>query len=174
MSVKFKFSDKAKEVISAVAPTLGKALGGPLGGLAGNMIAAAIGGGDQKAAEDALLAQSPETLLALRKSEQEFAVRMRELGIEESKLAYDDVKDARAMARLNMLPQIVIASTFIGGYFLVLLALLFGTLEVSESAKNIVDTMLLVLGGAIPMILQFFFGSSVGSREKTALLAGTS
>ena len=84
--MKLKLSDKAIATIKAVAPGLAAALGGPLAGAAAGALVSALGG-DEKAAEAALLTQDPATLLALRKAEQEFAVRMRELDIEPERLA---------------------------------------------------------------------------------------
>src|ERR1043165_9882248 len=66
------FGDKAKQVISTVAPLLGGALGGPLGAAAGSFIAKELGGVDPKAAEKAILSGDPQTLLALKKVETDF------------------------------------------------------------------------------------------------------
>ena len=74
--MKWKLSDKAQATIKAVAPGLATALGGPLAGAAAGALVSALGG-DEKAAEAALIAQNPETLLALRKAENDFAVRMK-------------------------------------------------------------------------------------------------
>lgn len=92
------FSDKAKQVIATVAPLLGTALGGPLGTAAGALLVKALGTnpGDEKAAESALLTASPETLAAIKKAEEDFQVQMRQLGITEEKLTYDDIANARA------------------------------------------------------------------------------
>jgi hypothetical protein len=166
----FKLSGKAKEVIAVVAPTLGAALGGPLGGLAGQIIGGIVGGNDPKALEEALLTQKPETLLALRKAEQEFKLRLKELEIEEDKLVFGDRSNARELAKLDMTPHKTISALFIGGYFLIFVAIASGTIVPDESQLENVRTLLTMLGTSIPMILAFWFGSNSGSKEKTALL----
>jgi hypothetical protein len=163
--VKLRISDKAKNVISAIAPTLGAALGGPLGGLAGNVISAALGGGD---IDKAILAQNPETLLALRKAEQEFELKLQELGVEKERIAMADRVSARDMAKVNMKPQMVISACFLGGYFLVLVLRMGGVFDGKED--KVVDSLLTALTYGVPLILAFWFGSTAGSAVKSQLL----
>jgi hypothetical protein len=164
------FSDKAKKIIAMIAPTLGTALGGPLGGLAGAAIASAVGGGDPKQAEAALLTQDPATLLALRKADNDFQIQLKTLGVEEEKLGFQDVASAREMAKVDMRPQIWIAALFIGGYFGIILSLVQGWVKVDPAALDLVKTLLTMLTIAIPMILQFFFGSSTGAKSMANML----
>lgn len=166
--MKLKISDKAKEVIGAVAPTLGAALGGPLGALAGNVISAALGGKD---VETALVEQKPETLLALRKAEQDFVVKLEELGVERERISMADRASARDLAKINMKPQMVISATFLGGYFLILGLRMAGVFEAQED--RVVDNLLTALTYGVPLILAFWFGSTAGSSTKSALLAAS-
>jgi hypothetical protein len=167
--MKLKISDKAKNVISTVAPTLGAALGGPLGALAGNLISAALGDGD---VDRAILTQNPETLLALRKAEQEFELKLQELGVEKERIAMADRSSAREMAKVNMKPQMVISATFLGGYFLILLARMSGVFD-GEQDDKVVDNLLTALTYGVPLILAFWFGSTAGSAQKSAMLANS-
>ena len=167
--MKLKLSDKAKATIQAVAPGLATALGGPLAGAAAGALVSALGG-DEKAAEAALIAQSPETLLALRKAENDFDVRMKELDIEPEKLAVQDRASARDMAKVNMRPQILIAVAFVGGYFLTMGAILFGLVEVDGVGAQILPVLVGALTAGLQQILNFFFGSTVGSARKSELL----
>jgi hypothetical protein len=170
--VKWKLSDKARATIQAVAPGLAAALGGPLAGAAAGALVSALGG-DEKAAEAALLTQSPETLLALRKAEQDFAVRMRELDIEPERLAQADRADARSMAKTNMKPQMAITAIFLGGYFALLGVLMTGAIVVDGVAREQLPTLLGVLTGSVPGILAFWFGSTAGSQAKSFMLANS-
>lgn len=165
--MKLKLSDKARKVISTVAPTLGAALGGPLGGLAGNVIAATLG---EKDIETALVEQKPETLLALRKAEQDFVIKLEELGIERERIEMADRTSARDLAKVNMKPQMVLSGVFIGGYFTVFVSLLTGTVELTSAQQTLVNVLLGVLTAGIPQILAFWFGSSAGSALKSKLL----
>lgn len=167
-AVKLKISDKAKGVIGAIAPTLGAALGGPLGALAGNVISAALGGKD---VEQALIEQKPETLLALRKAEQDFVVKLEELGVERERIGMADRASARDLAKLDMRPQMLISATFLGGYFLILGLRMAGVFESQED--RVVDNLLTALTYGVPLILAFWFGSTAGSATKSALLAAS-
>lgn len=175
--MKFKLSDKARRVIETVAPTIGVALGGPLGGLAGQMVAEAVGAKDENGhvdsakVEQALATQSPEVLLALRKGEQEFTVRMDELGIERDKLVISDRADARSLAKVDMRPQIWISILFIGGYFILLCALLLGDVQLEGAARDQFTILIGVLTASVTSIMAFWFGSTAGSAQKTKLLA---
>ena len=59
-----------KNIIGAVAPTLGTALAGPLGGTAAKAISAVLGcKSDAKSIETAMQAATPEQLLEIKKAE---------------------------------------------------------------------------------------------------------
>jgi hypothetical protein len=162
------FSDKAKQVIATVAPLLGTALGGPLGAAAGGLLAKALGTppGDDKAAEAVLLNASPETLAAIKKAEQDFQARMRELDIDEEKLSYDDTANARAreIATRDTTPKYM-AYLITLGFFGVL-----GYLLAYGKPQQGGDVMLVLvgsLGTAWTGIVAYYFGSSAGSAAKT-------
>jgi len=163
-----KLSDKARQVIATVAPGLGAALGGPLGGLAGNMIADALGGADQ--VEQALAAQKPETLLALKQAGQAFAERMRELDIDEERLEAGDRADARALAKVDMRPHIALTALFIAGYFGLLYLLLSGRVQIPPGLRDLCLALIGVITANVPTIMAFWFGSSHGSIQKTEIL----
>jgi gas vesicle protein len=62
--------DVIKNVVGAVAPTLGTALGGPLGGAAASMIADALGcENNPKAIEKAVQHATPADLAKIKESE---------------------------------------------------------------------------------------------------------
>ena len=65
-----------KNIVGAVAPTLGSAMGGPLGNMAMNKIAEVLGvSNDQKSVQQAIQNATPEQMLELKKAEQEFEVQ---------------------------------------------------------------------------------------------------
>ena len=69
--------DMLKNIVGAVAPTLGTALGGPMGGMAANMIAEVLGvPNNPKSIEKGLAEATPAQMLELKKAEQEFEVQM--------------------------------------------------------------------------------------------------
>ena len=87
-----------KSIVKTVAPVLGTALGGPMGGLAARTIAGAVLG-DETASEDqiaqAVAAASPEQLLALKKADQDFQLRMKELEVDIVRIDQQDRGSAR-------------------------------------------------------------------------------
>ncbi len=168
--MKLKISDKVKNIIATVAPTLGAALGGPLGGLAGNVISAALGSGD---VETMLLEQNPETLLALRKAEQDFLTKLEELGVEKERIAMADRISARELAKVNMKPQIVLSALFVIGYFFIFWLLLFQELELNSNQTTLVNVLMGVLTAAVIKVMDFWFGSTAGSIAKSAMLANS-
>jgi hypothetical protein len=164
------FGEKALQVLRTVAPTLALAAGGPFGPIAAAAIHAALGTdpGDPKSAEAALLSATPDQLLALKKADQDFAVRMKELGIEEQHLAYEDTANARAReaAVKDWTPQIL-AYGVTAGFFSILGFLLWNG---KPLGGDVIMVMLGSLGAAFTGIVQYYYGSSAGSAAKTATL----
>lgn len=170
--MKLKLSDKAKEIIGAVAPTLGTVLGGPLGGLGGAILAKTLGVDTEKAVEDQILQQSPDNIVKLRMAEMELEKFAQQNRIDLSKIEVEDRKDARLLAQKDMRPHIVLSAVFLGGYFAVLWMLMTGGIEVSADYKAEMSILFGVITANVPTIMAFWFGSSYGSSQKTALLAG--
>jgi hypothetical protein len=164
-----KLNEKVRDAVKIIAPTLGAALGGPLGGLAGQVLGGLLGG-DSKAVEQAILEQKPETLLALKKAEQDFKVKLKELEIEEDKLVFNDRANARDLAKVDMGPHKLLSLVFIGGYFIILAAFFVGKVEIDQSLREPFLILLGVITANVPSIMQFWFGTSSGSQRKTDLL----
>lgn len=170
------FSDKAKSIIKAVAPTVAAALPGPFGPLAGVIVAKALGvdnknPADKDAAVAAALATGdPEILLKLRQAEQDFTARMAELGLKPEQLANEDRANARAreMTIRDHTPAIL-AYGITAGFFGTLAWLLAYGKPVTGGDALLV--MLGSLGTAWAGITAYYFGSSSGSKQKDAALA---
>lgn len=162
----------ALQVLKTVAPTLATAALGPFGPLAAAAISMALGtpAGDAKAAEAALVNATPDQLLALKKSEQEFAVQMKTLGIEEEKLGFDDTANARAreMAVKDSTPSILAYGTTVG-FFIALAALHF--VPIPQENKATIYAMVSSLGTVWILQMGYYFGSSRGSDDKSKMLA---
>lgn len=165
-----------KQVIGTVAPWLGTALGGPLGGMAVSAISNALGLSEstQKAVENALKGATPEQMLAVKEADSSFSLQMQKMGFENLEkleaLAVDDRKDARAMQialRSKVPAGLSILVTL--GYF----AVLFGMLSQNLSAYDS-QALLLMLGSlstAWGMVMAYWFGTTSDSGRKTDLLA---
>jgi len=75
--------DKLKGVIGGLAPTLGAALGGPVGGAAATMLADVLGCDPVPAKLEKAIAQaSPEQIAEIKKAELNFEARMKELDVD--------------------------------------------------------------------------------------------
>ncbi len=160
------FGSKALQVLKTVAPTLALAVGGPFGPLAAAAIHAALGATDEKTAEAALLNATPDQLLALKKAEQDFQIRMKELGIEEAKLSFDDTANARGreIAVRDWTPKII-------AYLVILLVLVAeGSMFFVGQPKGmdgvVLGRILGTLDSALMLVLGYYFGSSAGSSHK--------
>ena len=72
-----------KSLLGAVAPGIGQALGGPLGGAAAQAIAGALGcGTDEKSITAAVQKATPEQLTQIKTAELDFQARMKELDVD--------------------------------------------------------------------------------------------
>jgi hypothetical protein len=167
------FSDKARSVIAAVAPTLGIAIGGPFGALAGQLISKAVAPnakpGDSAAVEAALASATPETLLALKNADNELKEHMRQLDINEEQLAYADTDSARKreMAVKDSTPA-VLAYVLVLGTLLLIGCTMFGLTKVADVTTG---TMIGYLISECKAALGYYFGSSVGSKDKDQTIA---
>jgi predicted nucleic acid-binding protein len=165
-----------KTIISTVAPWIGTALGGPLGGMAVEAAANALGISDKTAdaVKQALSGATPEQMLALKKADQEFSLQMQTLGFKQitdlENIAANDRKDARSMqiaARSNVPALLSILVTV--GYFGILMGMMLGALKVSDS-----QALLLMLGSLSTgwgVVMAFWFGTTNDSGRKTELIA---
>ena len=163
-------------IIKTVAPWIGTALGGPLGGMAVEAAANAMGISSKTAdaVKQALSGATPEQMLALKTADQAFAVQMQALGFADTEklaaLAVENTKDARAMqviTRSNVPALLAVLITV--GFFGILVGMLLGVLSASDNQALMI--MLGALGAAWGAVVNYFFGSSADSGRKTELLA---
>jgi hypothetical protein len=159
-----------KSLVGSIAPVLGTALGGPFGGMAGKFIAEKLGV-DEKDLPDVLEGADSETLLKIRNSDNEFKLRLRELGIQEEQLHSQDRASARDLAvKTSLMPQSIIATVFIVGFIAVLYTVFTQTMEFTTDQAMLANVLLGILSAGVMQIMNFFFGSSSGSKEKTQLI----
>jgi hypothetical protein len=164
------------KLILTVAPWIGTALGGPLGGMAVTAAANALNLTEKTtdAIKAAVSGATPEQLLALKEADQNFELQMKALGFANIKdleaIAAADRDSARKlqMARPSMVPatlSIVVTVGFLG----VLIGMMKGWLTTDSS-----DALLLMLGSlgtAWTGVMAFWFGTTRQSENKTTMLA---
>lgn len=164
------------QVLKAVSPWIASTIAGPLGGLAVQAAADALGLSDKTlaAVQGAIAGVTPEQLLALKTADQGFALQMQALGFKQisdlEAIAAGDRKDARDMLKTTRSWVPAALSGFVTvGYFTILIGLMTGVMAISDS-----QAMLLMLGSlttAWGVVMAFWFGTTADSGRKTELLA---
>ncbi len=160
-----------KKLIGGIAPVLGGSLGGPFGAMAGTWLASELGVGEADL-EAAVLSASPAKLLEIKGLEGKFKLEMAKLGLDEKKLYADDRNSARRMAsETSLLPQMILAAIFVTGFITILYITFTGEMQMDASTKDMANYLLGILSAGLIQIMNFFFGSSAGSKAKTAKLS---
>lgn len=165
-----------KDVVKTVAPWIGTALGGPLGGMAVEAVASIFGLSDktESSLKAAISGATPEQMLALKKADSEFALKVKELGFNSirdlEKIAADDRNSAREMQKSTRSKVPATLSLVVTvGYFGILGGMLTGQFKLPDS-----QALLLMLGSlstAWGMVMSFWFGTTRGSEQKTEIIA---
>ena len=155
--------DMLKNLVGAVAPTIGTALGGPMGGMAANMIADVLGvPNNAKSIEKGLAEATPEQMLKLKKAEQEFEVQMKELDVDVFKLEVEDTQDARKNFSKDWTARIMGIAT-VGGFLAYIFLV---TLQPPEqNSEALINLVLGYLGGLASAVISFYFGASNTNKE---------
>ena len=161
--------DAILNLVRTVAPSLASAVGGPLAGMAVRTISEALLGkpdGTEDELAQAAAKATPEQLLALKKAEQDFAVKMRELDIDLERIANADRDSARAreVKTKDWTPRLL-AGLITAGYFGALFYMLRNGLP-QHGGSEAMLVMLGTLGTAWGGVVAYYFGSSAGSKAK--------
>jgi len=172
-------------VIKKAAPILGTAIGGPYGAAAGgviSLICGALGIEDDSPDPEKVMQQiqaDPEALVKLREIELGHKTELERILLERDRIHIADVADARrrevettkstGKRDINLY---ILAWLVVAGFFILIGILIWATMPQSNIGP--VNQLFGALAAGFGMVLQYFFGSSRGSAEKTSLLAGLS
>lgn len=163
--------------IKNMAPLLGSALGGPLGGAAASLIAEKLGLTEStvEAVKATLAGNSltAEQIANIKLAELDFKRFLEANKIKMEEFASGDRKDARAMqvAVRSWVPAALSAIVTIG-YFGILIGIMYGWLHIAGDSQ----ALLILLGGLSTgwgVIMSFWFGTTSDSGHKTELLAAS-
>jgi hypothetical protein len=160
-------------LLAQVAPSIATALGGPLAGVAVKTLSSALFGhedGTEEQVAEAIANASPEQLSAIKKIDADFKVRMKELDIDLERIAAGDRDSARQMnmANKDWTPKVLAFAITFGFFGALIFILIFG---VPKTGMEVILMMLGSLSTSWTGVVQFYYGSSAGSKQKNDMLA---
>ena len=163
-----------KSTLATVAPAIATALGGPLAGVAVSMAGKALGLGDgatESDVEAAVLSGNPDVLVRLREVNTQFERDMKALDIDLERIHAGDRLSARDLAKTKgTIVQTALAVLFCSVFAVLMGQIFTGQEVVHSSMRDIANFLLGTLTGILMQQMNFWFGSSSGSKEKTQKL----
>ena len=158
------------EWLKTIAPTIATALGGPLAGMAVSAVAKAIGcEPDEVQGIISSNKLTAEQVASIQLAELELKKQAQSMNLDFAKLTVEDRKSARDMqiaTKSMLVPSLAIL--IVGAFIGVVIATL-GGFAVVDSV--LAGTLIGYLSAKAEQVVNFYFGSSAGSKEKTELLA---
>lgn len=145
-----------KGLVGAVAPTIGSAIGGPVGAGAGKILAQVLGvPAEPQAVQKALSEASPEQLAEIKKADLAYKTRLAELEVDIFELETADIQDARKNADWTPKVLAMMAFLFFGGYVTLV------TVQPPDAnSEAVINLVLGYLGGVVSAVVSFYFGAS--------------
>lgn len=150
------------QFLAKAAPSLATVVAGPLGGKVVSAIAAQFGVEDSVEAVTKAVIEDPEA-----------ALKLAQIDLDKIKAAHANTADARAMQVAALNQSDVFAKRFtmyLTTFWSVCAAFYIGFITfgvIPDNNVRFADTILgFILGTVIATMLNFWFGSSIGSKEK--------
>jgi hypothetical protein len=164
--------DALGPLLGQIAPTIATALGGPLAGIAVKTLSSVLLGhenGSEDEVQAALASASPDQLAALKKIDADFKVSMKELDIDLERISAGDRDSARKMQTetKDWVPKVLAVVITLGFFGILVWMLVQGMPQTGTEALLM---MLGALGTAWTGVVNFYYGSSAGSKAKTDAL----
>ena len=165
--------DALGPLLGQIAPTIATALGGPLAGMAVKTLSSVLLGhenGSEDEVQAALASASPDQLAALKKIDADFKAHMKELDIDLERIAAGDRDSARKMQTetKDWVPKLLAIVITLGFFGILVWMLVQGMPQTGTEALLM---MLGALGTAWTGVVNFYYGSSAGSKAKNDMLA---
>ena len=159
-------------LLAQVAPSIATALGGPLAGAAVKTLSGALFGHEDGTEEQISLAMSsatPDQLASIKKIDADFKVQMKALDIDLERISAGDRDSARQMQQntKDSTPKILAYFITFGFFGALVWILVFG---LPETGTEVLLMMLGSLSTSWTGVMQFYYGSSLGSKAKTDAL----
>lgn len=169
--------------IKKFAPILGTVIGGPAGGALGGVVstvASAFGLGEEEATPQKLsdiISSDPEAAIKLKQIESEHKIELEKLAFQMESIRLADTQNARKREmdivkatgkrdwNLYALSWIVVA-----GFFSLCAMLM--VVSLPKGQNEVIFMLFGALSSGFGQVLQYFFGSSKSSTDKTKLMSG--
>jgi len=159
-------------LLGQLAPSIATALGGPLAGVAVKTLSNALFGhedGTEEQISEAMASATPDQLAAIKKIDADFKVQMKSLDIDLERIAAGDRDSARQMQRetKDWTPKALAFIVTFGFFGALVYILIFG---IPQTGTEVILMMLGSLSSSWTGVMQFYHGSSAGSKAKTEAL----
>lgn len=159
--------------LKTIAPTLATALGGPLAGLAVEAVGSAFGWTDatKDKVQDVLSKgqMSGEQIVQLKQAEMAMIEKERELGFKFAELDFKD-RDSARQREMSVKDNTnkMLAYAVVGAFLALVGSTMLGFAKVDSALAG---TLVGYLSAKAEQVLAYYFGSTKGSAEKTAMIA---
>lgn len=159
--------------LKTIAPTVATALGGPLAGLAVDALGKAFGWEEattEKVQEMLASGQlSADQIAAIKVAEMDLVKHERELGFKFEELLIKDRDSARQReSTVKDSTNKILAYIVIGSFIAMVMSILMGW---SKAESVMAGTLVGYLSAKAEQVLSYYFGSTKGSADKTAIIA---
>lgn len=161
---------KTLNTISTVAPTVATALGGPLAGLAVNVVSSALGiDGSEEAISNAVATGNPEVFLKLKQAENDLTVKLKELDVQLENISMQDRTSARnrEIAIKDNTPKILGGLILLGFFSVIGFLMVNGMTGIPPEVIGLMGILIGQVSSKAEQVVNYFFGSSAGSRRKS-------
>lgn len=145
-----------------------------MAGVAVKVAADALGmpGASEQEIAEAVSSGDPNVLVKLREADNTFKAEMKRLDVDVERIHAEDRASARELGKARGLgPQIALATIFVLG-FIYVLGVIFQGQTIDSDMREIATYVLGILSAGLVQIMNYFFGSSAGSKAKTDQMAG--
>ena len=164
-----------KGLIGTAAPIVGTLIGGPAGAAVGGAVSKLLGVEETPEAVESELKNNPEALLKLKEYEYTHKEKLQEMELETLKTTLADVQSARSRQVETQKATGKVDVNFYAltwlvvlGFFALMYGLLFVTIPVGQT--NVVYMLFGTLASGFGAVMQYFYGTSKGSSDKSLQL----
>jgi hypothetical protein len=170
-----------KKIMDTVAPWIGAAAAGGVPGfvaMAATQVGQALGqtvGASGDAIAKAISGATPDQMLALKNADAEFAIKMQQLGFDNTQkleqLAVNDRDSARKrQALMQDWTPTVLGVMVVASFFVVVYMFMHTQLPDIGGYRDVMMVLMGSLSAAFTQVLNFFFGSSASSNVKNDII----